>query len=230
MIMENNLSTLTYDANLVVDCDEILYNISPKWCKKIYEMKDVFEPYLRIDILEKAINAGEDYENIILSRDKFYLNQWLKKENVELPEEVYNKFMDIHNAIDFYDDLRPTAMGIGISRLSYHKNIKKVCVVTRHASINSLKSKMAAIRGLFPSGKLDVRILGANQKKSDVIKDIDLTNGFIFEDEISNIKDYLENGKNVTKCNIVMPVLGYNMPDEQTIKLLDEREVCLLTY
>ena len=29
MIMENNLSTLTYDANLVVDCDEILYYISP---------------------------------------------------------------------------------------------------------------------------------------------------------------------------------------------------------
>lgn len=225
-----NLESRILDANLVVDCDEILYNISPKWCKKMYEMKDIFEPYMRMDILQRAIEEGEDFENAILSRDKFYLNQWLKKEDVEIPDDINQKFMDIYNQPDFYDDLKPTAMAIGISRLSYCPNVKKVYIITRHGHNGSKDSKLRAVKGLFPSNKLEIRFVGTGEKKSDAIKDIDLTNGFIFEDEMSNVKDYLVNGKNVTHCNICVPILGYNMPDEQIIKLFEEREVCLLTY
>lgn len=230
--MENmSLENRILDANLVVDCDEILYNISPKWCKLIYENKEIFKKYFRIDVLERAINEGENFDDIILSRDKFYLNEWLKKDDIEkLPEEIFKKFMELYDTEDYYDDLKPTAMGIGIGRLSYSPQVKKVYVLTRHMHESNRESKLRAIRGLFPSHKLEIRTIGAGEKKSDVIKDVDVSNGFIFDDEISNIKDYLKNAENVTHCNICLPILGYNQPDDEIIKLLEEREVCLLTY
>lgn len=220
------------DCNLIVDCDEILYNISPKWCRGIYERKEIFEPYLRIDILERAIKEGENFDDVILSRDKFYITEWLKKDNVDIPENIFKEFMNIYNAKDYYDDLKPTAMGIGISRLSRSPNVKKVYAVSRHAEneSGSRDSKIRAIKGLFPSNKLELKIVGRNEKKSDAIKGIDITNGFIFEDEMNNILDYLTNAENVTHCNICVPVLGYNLPSEQIIKLMEEREVCFLTY
>ena len=49
----NNVE-LIQDANLILDCDEILVNISPKWTRLLAEHKNEFEEYLDFTEVDKV--------------------------------------------------------------------------------------------------------------------------------------------------------------------------------
>lgn len=222
------LTTLTQDANLIIDCDEILVNISPKWTKRLYDNKEVFKDYLDFSILDKCIENQELFLKVVFSRPEFYLTKWLAKEDTEIPPTILKKFMELYDTEDFYYDLPLTRMAIGLSKLSYHPSVKKVYVVTRCSSEKNYEGKLRLIQSLFPSKKLEIIKVDAAHKKSDYIKNIDIENGFIFDDELNNVRDYLNAG--VSKCNIYIPMMGYNKPDELLIGKAQSNEVCICYY
>lgn len=227
--MENSLGNLILDANLIVDCDEILVNISPKWAKLIDDNEHVFGKYLDTSKIKPVKNDIKELTKLVLTRDKFYLTDWLKREDVdEIPQDIINKFMSLYDQDGFYYDLPLTKMAIGLNKLAYHYSVRKIYVVTRCASEKNYKSKQELIKSLFPSSKLEIIKIGKDEKKSSCLKNINIENGFVFEDEISNIVDYLDNG--LTKCNIYVPMLGYNKPTAELLDKVELSNVCLLYY
>jgi hypothetical protein len=227
----NAIANLIQDANLIVDCDEILVNVSPLWVKKIIENKELFEEHLD---LSKVIEVMEDeakFNELVLRRDKYYLTDWLKREDIEkVPAEIIAKFMDLYNDDEMYYSALPiTRMAAGLQKLSYHPSVKKVYVITKCTDGKNYDKKEALIRSLFPDRKLEIRKVPIHEKKSAYVKDIDIKNGFIFEDELSNIKDYLENST-ISECNIYVPMLGYNKPNAELMLLVEEKKICLSYY
>ena len=218
------------ECNLVVDCDEILVNIAPKWCRKILEDREFFRPYFKIEWLEQHENDKEKFDIFVESRNTFYLNQWLKREDIEVPDAVYKKFLSIYDEEDFYYELPLCQMALGLKELSKQPSVKNIYVISRHVkNSNSMEGKINLIKSIFPSEKLIIKILDTGESKGDIIKDINIENGFIFEDEIKNIKDYLKQD-NVRNCYLYLPKFGYNIPDGETIDLIIERNIEFKVY
>ena len=218
------------ECNIITDCDEILVNISPKWCRKILEDREYYRPYFKIEELEKYENNENDFNNFVLNRNEYYLNIWLKRDNVEIPVEVYRKFLSIHSEENFYEDLPLCKMAIGLKELAKHSSIKNVYVISKHEeNADSIKSKINFLNSIFPPNKLIIKILKPTDSKGDSIKDINIEYGFIFEDEIKNIKDYLKQD-NVKNCFLYLPKFGYNVPDGETIDLISEKNIELKVY
>lgn len=228
--MTNNME-LIQNANLILDCDEILVNISPKWSKLLLANREEFEEYLDFTELEKVKDDHHELTKLVLNREHFYLTEWLKRDDVEeIPKHIIDKFMKLYNVKDFYHDLPLTKMAVALGKLSYHPSIQKVYVVTRVTEDTSnLESKDALIKSLFPYNKLEIIKVPPKEKKSDYIKNIDIKNGFIFDDENGNLMDYLVNGK-VSECNFYVPRLGYNRPSMDMLRLADEQKVSVSYY
>lgn len=222
---------LIHDTNLIIDCDEILVNISPKWVKLILEKKDEFEDYFDFAEIEKVKHDHYELTKLVLNRNAFYLTDWLKRRDVEvLPTHIVNRFMELYHSEDFYHDLPLTKMAVALGKLSYHPSILKVYVVTRVTdNISNLKSKDALIQSLFPHSKLEIIKVPPKAKKSDYIKNIDIKNGFIFDDENGNLMDYLVNAK-VSECNFYVPRLGYNRPSIEMLRIAEEQKVSVSYY
>lgn len=219
------------DCNLIVDCDEILVNISPKWARKILENREYYRPYLKVEELERYENDEKKFNIFVLNRPEFYLNKWLSRDNIEIPSDVLKNYLDIHNEEDFYYDLPITSMAIGLKKLANHSSVKSIYVISRHSSNSkSLNSKLNLIKSLFPEDKLIIRIPKQGESKADYVKDIDIEYGMIFEDEICNIKDYLSKTENVKNCYLYIPKFGYNIPDQEALDLILERNIILKPY
>lgn len=67
-------------------------------------------------------------------------------------------------------------------------------------------------------------------KKSDVIKELNDVS-HIYEDEIDNIVDIVDNCPNLNNMIISVPKYGYNMTiPEETIKKAAERDIDIIRY
>lgn len=218
------------ECNIVTDCDEILVNISPKWCRKILEDREFYRPYFKVEILEEHEDDEEKFNKCVLNRDKFYLNLWLQREGVTVPDHVFKKFLSIHAEKGFYEDLDILPMALGLKQLAKHSSVKNVYVISKHAeNSDSLDSKINLIKSLFPQEKLIIKMLKPSESKGDAIKDIDIEYGFILDDEIKNLKEYLKQD-NVKNCYIYLPELGYNVPDVETLDLMLEKNIEFKVY
>lgn len=198
-------------VNVVVDCDEILFEISPKWSKKIIENEEKLKDYLDINKLKMAYDLGDKFfRNYVLSRDKFHLNKWLGKKSLsEVTSDELNAFLNLYDS-KFYDDLEITPLGRSLATMLMTNAINKLYIVSRTTS-ETLNSKNKALMKYFDSPKVEISYVLPNFKKSDYIKEIDLTDGFIFEDEFENIKDIIDNC-NLNRTTIYTPMYGYNDP------------------
>lgn len=225
----NSLENPIYDTNFIVDCDEILVNISPKWAKLMAENEDIFRDYFNLEEIKKVKDDIIELTRLVLLRKEFYLTDWLKKKEVDkIPDNVMKSFMDLYDTPDFYYDLPLNKISVGLRGISFHRAVKKIYVVTRCTSLKNYKSKCDIITNLFPERKLEIIKIGKGEKKSSCLSKIDIENGFIFEDENSNIVDYLDSG--ITKCNLYVPILGYNRPTSGIVEKAHLNEVSLNYY
>ena len=140
--------------------------------------------------------------------------------------------MKMYDDPEFYDDLQPTPLGRALATFAVNKSVKKISIITRNLYESSGKSKMKFLQRLFHSSmdKVTIYELEAGDKKSDIIKEFDDVS-HIFEDEISNIVDIVENCPNLSNAIISVPKYGYNVEiPMDTLKKADERDIEILRY
>lgn len=220
-------------VNLVVDCDEVLFEISTKWIKKLIELNDPeLEEWLNLTIARKILNnSGEKaLRDYVLIRKEFYLNKAFCKDITKMTPANTDKFFSVYDTEDFYDDIEPTKIAITLGSSIYNIMINHIYIVTRSSDIN-YPSKERALTGLFNNTKSTILRLNMNEKKSDIINknNIDLTKAIIYEDELSNIEDYIRNC-NVNETTFYIPEYGYNKPSDELIKLAENNKCSLIGY
>lgn len=206
--IRKNMFSRTPDKIVAIcDMDEILVDISPEWCKRIHDNKDKYSDYLDIDdrILDKKH---------VLRRKTFKLQDWLVKEGIEMPKEIFDDIFKIYSDdINFYDGLAPTDFCLALHGLAMTSRVEKIYVLTRSVDSN-WKSKIKFLEDHFyVDGKVEIIKVPFNMKKSSVINelipDVDKVN-LLIDDELSNIEDIIDNTILKDKPLVVMfPAVGY---------------------
>lgn len=218
--------------NIVTDNDEILTDISPLWMEKIYKNKEYFKDYFILNRDNFDRTNIKDYLYVML-RNKFYLNEWLKRKDIiltkEKEKEVFNKFYSLYDNPNFYPHCYPTKMCEGIYKLGLQNFIENIYVVTRTTE-NTKESKENFIKRYLPlHNKVKIIFVKENEKKSSYIKNIDNI-GLLVEDELSNIEDILDNCDNLTNSLFYIPKLGYNIPTKDILFKAENKKVQLNYY
>ena len=209
--------------HIVVDVDELLVLISPKWIYTLIEEDyDYFNKYFHLPDKDTFV-YNSDFEFRVMQRKNFYIDQWLiRNENRELysPEEIITmrkKFMEAYDRPDFYDNLNGTPIAEALSAAARQPDVKTVSIITR-CTDNNRESKEKLIRRIFGNNhKVDLYFLDLNEKKSDVIKGLGNRVGAIFEDERENILDIADNCPNLNEVTFYVPAYGYNLPTTEMI-------------
>ena len=99
----NRSNIYTEKNHIVVDCDEVLVRISPKWVHLMHT-QEWYEYFNQFFMLDPEFNLGRDFEAVLM-RPTFYLNQWLERPDIlgrftESEIRTANgKFMDLY----YYD-------------------------------------------------------------------------------------------------------------------------------
>ncbi|ALN97895.1 hypothetical protein Bp8pS_216 [Bacillus phage vB_BpuM-BpSp] len=219
--------------NVVVDCDEVLTDISPLWTQKIYENRDYFDKFFNLEESFDMSNP-EDYKKI-LSRKDFYLNKHFMKNDLseEDKKEVQEKFMELYDNEEFYSECFPTKAFANLLNMKQGKLVEKIYVVTRTTE-KTKQSKEEFIRmysTIIGSDDLEIINVGTNEKKSDYIKDLPNI-GMVIDDELKNINDIIDNCPNIWNNEVVffVPYTGYNEPTAELYDKVDEKEISLMYY
>lgn len=228
--MEQRLMRNSESYNIVVDCDEVLTDISPIWVKKIYENREKFEKYfdLRDDVDASSIDPfSESWREYVLGRDKFYINDWLRKKDLVLSEEeekhLFKMFYDLYDNDAFYSECLPTKFCEGIYKLSLQSYVKKIYVVTR-TSENTYTGKERFIKSFLPTDKLEIVFVKMGENKSGYINKIDNVS-MIADDEVKNIEDIIDNCSDKhRKVDFYVPHTGYNNPTAELFEKADKSE------
>ena len=241
----DNLSQVqsnTYKDIVVLDVDEVIVNITPKWVYKIYQHKEDFTEFF--DLSQPYDPSKEQDALRVLYRNNYYLDHWLLKDEIDPAtihrptyEKVVEKMIDLYNVDNFYDDLKPTPLVNGLlSALSKKKQIlSKIIIISKVAGEHSEASKTRFLKETFSSymDKVDIYYVDKKEKKSDVLKALPKDEkeriAAVYEDYNNNIVDLLTNG-DLRTVQIFSPSFRYNLPNTKYLNLLKEYDCQLHRY
>lgn len=214
--------------HIVVDCDEVIVNISPMIVALLHDKEsgnfDYYNKYLR---LTEDFDIDK-HEERILSRPSFNVINWLIRENIKekYSNEEIDEFLDkaMQEVIfhpELYDHLQPTPIAKSLAHVANSTMLDKISIVTR-TSDNNLESKERFLKKLFRGNmnKVDIYYVEPDENKSDVICNLGDNIAAIYDDEISNVEDIVFNCDNVKDLQFLIPSFGYNT--EITQELFDE--------
>jgi hypothetical protein len=218
-------------GTLVCDCDEVLTNISPLFMQLVFDDREYFGKYLNLP--NSFDYTKPEDERTVLNRPVFDLAEWLKKPGIRLSEgewdEVRRRFMSLAETDDFYDRCTPTRMCITMHLLSMQRFVDKIYVVTRSPEGNRA-SKARFLENNIQSEKLRIVFVDIGKRKSDSINDRIGKFDTLFEDELTNVEDVIDNCENVEGISAYIPYYGYNHPDERFYEKCKKNKVDPLFY
>jgi hypothetical protein len=197
-------------GNIVFDMDEILFNITPYIYKKIRLNWERFFPYLK--------NLGPLTDEQILSREHFYITDWLLKDKIREREEyariVWDEIKDLVFNENLYNNVQPTKLcRETLLNPEFLENpaIKSCIILTRSLDSHPgmLYAKQELIEKFFKHPKIKLVVVGTEEKKSDALKTLGIDWSLILDDEIRNIQDYAENF-DLERREFLIPEMGYN--------------------
>lgn len=198
--------------HIVLDCDDCIALIAPKWFNEIYKNKDHFEKYFDFSFIGK-FNLRDDFIKI-MDRNEFFLNRWLLRNDIEISDKEFknisNDMISLYDTKNFYDDLFRSKLGITFGNISMQKFITKVTILTRSTKNNRNSKNIFLYKNFINSfNKVDIIHIDNNEKKSDIVKNLKDVS-LILDDEIGNIEDYVNNCDNLEGTEILIPRYGYN--------------------
>lgn len=226
----NNFYSNRSKKIIITDVDEILVNIAPKWVKLTYDHKDEFKGFFKFkkDFDVKKNNAQ------ILYRPYYRLDRWMLDERNlnKLPlseaQKYLDKFLDLYNQPDFYDDLVPTRLGSALaSALTVNKLLDKIIVISRVTTDVSADSKTRFLKRLFRGymHKVEILYVGEKESKADAIKTIPADQlrqvAALYEDENRNVAEMLGE-TDLNTIQVYMPNFNYNKPSLEFENLIKE--------
>lgn len=222
--------------HIVADCDEVLVRISPKWVYLMHSPEN-FEYFNRFFRLNEGFDLKK-HASIVLNRPQFYLNKWLlrkdilEKNTIEEINECVDRMMSLYDSSDFYDSLVPTALGKSLALAIKQPRLERLSIVTRVTSEN-VDSKEKFLKTLFQGSmsKVDIYYIEADEKKSDVISILGDDIAAVYEDEVNNIDDIINNCNNIGQSTIFVPSYGYNVNIPQsTYETAKRKEIIIQPY
>lgn len=224
---------LKRNITMVVDCDEVLTNISPLWTELIHRNGEYFSKYF--DLMPNFNFNNREHTLKVLMRDEFYLNKCFRKESLcelskEEEEELFKKFFALYDNEKFYEHVIPTRMGKVLSELCETSYINKLYVISKTTK-NTLTGKTKFLDKLFEksNGRYEFIPVELKESKSSAINRLGKIDVFM-DDELNNVRDIMTNCSKEMEMDIYIPKLGYNFPTEDLNQLCNENNKRIIYY
>lgn len=218
---ESELASANNRRVYVVDFDEVIVNINPKWYQKIKQI-----PYLYDKIPEMQKAVLEKHPSL---RNQFYIAPYIGF-NEEDEKLCNNLFFEDPT---FYDDLEPAPFYNQLKFLVEKGLVKEIHIVTScgwslDAPVNiNKKKKIESLfnQATFPACPVHIHMLTYPTKKADYIVEKGIIPNVIVEDSDKNLKEYLE--ANIVRCEYLVPMCLYavkTVASVAALRLLVEKE------
>jgi len=231
---EQMIENVKRDEIIACDWDGVIQDIDTHWLEKVIDNRKFFEPYF--DFSKITNDKGVIDTSLILKRDKYYINAWLAKDNVEVPNEVVDAFIKLYmDDVLFYEECPALNMVNMLKGLIDQKVVKKVHFISSAPDgFDTDPRKIKKMHDLF-EGYLDnmtLDIIGGHEKKSDFInKNIPEYTVFI-DDRSDNVRDVIDNTDSSNK-QFILPLYPYNVElgkDREYLKKLYNKGSIVTTY
>ena len=201
-------------VNMLVDMDEVLVNISPKWIMRIYNNPD-YDGFANKKKVDTVLDEIGDYQETLLLRDSYYIEKWLEisdPEAIQACRDVFDKDPD------YYQDLNPTNFAQEL-RLALSSGKITVTVISHCVNTASVDSKSKWLKNFF--GELPYKFypVDLNTSKGDVVIANNISYNVFIDDMVKNIIDVATKTGNNDR-EFLLPRLGYNQM-EINEKLVD---------
>jgi hypothetical protein len=210
---------------IICDWDGVIQNIDVVWMYLVEKNKEHFEDYFD---MEKSYHEETNKPHVfnITKRSEYYLNRWLKKEGIDVNQDLDNLFMRLYlECEDFYElcDFTPLSDGLA---LLLNQNFCKKVIFLSHVPENLYEGQDPRKRKAFEkylakyeltNEKAELVMIPSHLKKHDWIKENCPDYTCFIDDRYDIIKGVIEN----TDCkykNFLMPVFGYNTKQVQDDK------------
>ena len=208
------------EGTIVVDVDDVIIYTTPLWFKRIMDNLDYMDYYLNDEWIPKNYNYQKDF-NYPYIRPTYMFNDWLLRKDLskEDYEEGSKYIMDFHFNNNFYFDnnLKFTKLAESLCQLVKFSayQLTKIIFVTRVPDINNKElqnQKIKVLQNYFSNilQNIEIIIVDKNEKKSDIVKEYKNISA-IFDDELWNIYDYIDNCNNLEGCTFMIPYTNYNI-------------------
>jgi len=193
--------------------DEVLVETMPEMYRLIRMNWKVYHKWFK--------DFGPLTEEEIAKRKQFKIKDWLLKDEIKAwPEEKRERFNTIlwNNlnrdvfSHDFYRDLQPTKFAqrtLMNSSFIDHIRVNKVYILTSCVNEEIIEYKRQFIKRYFHHPKIEFVPIPYGKKKSDIVKEKNISWNIFVDDEIKNIKDFIEN-LNIDGKEFLIPYFGYN--------------------
>lgn len=202
---------------IVCDWDGVIQNIDIVWALLISQNNERFSDYFDAEKLFRQ-SADIPYIKQIVDRDEYYLNKWMLKEGKELPQDVFNDFLDLYvNNDKFYEYCPYTPLAEGLAILVNQKFCSKVIFLSH--SVSSFengydKRKDVAFeeyktKYLVSSDKMELHMIPETMSKHEWIKQNCPEYTCFIDDRFDIIEGVIDNTDSDLKTYL-MPVYGYN--------------------
>ena len=225
---------------IVTDWDGVLQMIDKAWCYMIKTQREKLEPWLDFSKLESYDTNPKQFLVDLFNRDEYYLNKWLRKEELkdkELPRGVFEFIMGLYSYHDgFYEGCDWLSMMDAIAGMAQQSFVQEIIILTHVPYSNGRdlrKEKLfeEKIKPIAPN-KFKLVQLHTSESKAEWIKN-NCPDFTVFIDDRADIIQEVVKLNSVYEKIFIMPIYGYNtylIEDEEFIQELDKRGGTLNVY
>lgn len=217
------------DETIICDWDNVIQNIDVPWLVSAYENKDMFKNYF--DYEDRLNVKQKDYLFKVLGREEYYLDKWLKKEDVELTKEIREKFLDLYiSDKDFYKKCKFTQFAEVLSVMAEQKFCREIMFLSHSPSpMGGIDKRKEEIfmhykkeYRLDKNSKVNLTIIDSSINKHDWVKKNMPEYTTAVDDRFDIINGYIQN-TDPSKKIYLLPRLGYNSPIDKFVTSPEER-------
>ena len=204
----------SFAGTILVDMDDVLVRISPKFYSAIRKNWAHYSPWF--------MDYGMMSPEKVMDRPVFTMEGWLMKPEFLSDLDQYKAIREViyrHFAADFfsqdvYSDLEPTKLAKDIlmnDALLARDEIKKIYILTRYPAEvpEMLQSKKDFCARFFRNKKIEMLPVPLYNTKAQAVTAAGIHWDLLIDDELSNIVDFIDHS-DISGKEIMIPRYGYN--------------------
>lgn len=234
MIVNKSLNELMNKKEIIVcDYDGVIQSLEARWMENLLEpeIKALFNDYFDFKKLGSTV---EDMIHNLFKRETYYIDVWLTKEGLVLPQELKRKFSDIYmHDMMFYKKSPFLTMYEGLQSILDLNFVEKIIFLSSTPDERTTDiRKYNMVKNKFHSNKVDLVIIPGYLKKHEwIIENCPNYTTFI-DDRADIVKGVIEN-TNIQGKTFILPEYGYNRcikEDKELLLKVEQAESVISMY
>jgi hypothetical protein len=210
---EDTVNKSQKPITIIADMDDTICNTTEVYMSFLLNNKELFNKYIDLD---RTINTS-----ILNGRKEYLICDWLKRDNIEIPDNVKDIFTSLWSKSNFFKFVKPTKYGEMLSQIVNKNCVKELYIVSHCISKNQADQKVDWLSNFF-NGCSKIKFIKVydGTKKSTAVNEYKISWDTFADDVLDNVYDMVKYSQGFGN-EIIIPKMGYNEPDARFSKFVN---------